>query len=77
MTRERYIIERRNPDGSLDLKGPQPESVFGLGAIEGMDDWAMSRVIFRHVPDATLTGDSISLWPAQIDPAWVARLKTW
>lgn len=72
-----WIIERRNPDGTLDLKGAQPESAFGMGAVKGMTDWQMSRIIFARDADCTLTGDTIPRWPALIDPAWTARHKTW
>lgn len=72
-----YIIERRHADGTLDLSQPQPESVFGLGAIQGMTDDQMARVIFRHHPDAALTGGTIPEWPRVFDSAWVARRKTW
>ena len=77
MRRDKWIIECRKPDGSLDFAEPQPGKVFGLGAIQGMDDNRMSDIIFRHVPDAVMTGDSISAWPSLIDPRWVARRKTW
>ena len=30
-----YVIEKRQPDGSLDFSHPQPEDVFGLPAIVG------------------------------------------
>lgn len=75
--RNLYIIEARTPDGSLDLSGPQPESVFGVRAIVGMNDWDMSRVIYQKLPDAVLRGDNILHWPSLIDSRWVARHKTW
>jgi hypothetical protein len=57
---KKFIIEARDTQGELLLGGyPQPETVFGIGAIQGMTDWAMSRVIFRRFPDASLRGDSI------------------
>jgi len=74
---KRYIIESRNADGSLKTDGPQPESTFGRNAITGMTDWEMSRVIFRHSPNATLNGGEIVSWPAIINPSWIARPKTW
>lgn len=72
-----YVIEARTPDGQLDLASPQPHEVFGQYAITGIDLWRMSQVIYRHVPDAVLTGDRIAVWPAVIDPRWIARRKTW
>lgn len=75
--REIYVIECRHADGSLDFTEPQPESYFGMAAIQGIDDDRMAKAIFRQVPDADLRGDSVSLWPRQIDPRWTARRKTW
>lgn len=73
-----YIIEARDSAGKLLLGDyPQPESVFGMKAITGMDDWQMSRVVFSRVPDATLDGGNIPSWPSLIDPNWKARRKTW
>lgn len=34
---ERYVIECRTPEGSLDFSGPQPEDVFGPGAYGGIE----------------------------------------
>jgi len=73
----RYVIERRHADGSLDLGGPQPESVFGVAAITGISEDAMAKAIFRHKPDAVMRGDNISRWPSLIDERWIARRKTW
>jgi len=78
-----YIIEARDEAGQLllrDAEGkpyPQPDTVFGLGSIHGMTEDAMAQVIFRRIPDATLDGGSIPLWPALINPNWKARVKTW
>jgi hypothetical protein len=74
-----YVIEARRPDGSLDLSGRQPESVFGNGAITGMDDWQISRVILREVPEQfdKCRGDNVAEWPSFIDQRWYARRKTW
>lgn len=72
-----YVIEARTEEGGLDLRAPQPESVFGVEAITGIDDWAMSRVIYARFSDAVLRGDNIARWPALIDPRWIARVKTW
>lgn len=73
----KWIIEKRNEDGSLDFSRPQPEDKFGKGAINGMTDWQMSRMIFAAVPDAQLHGTNIPNWPRLIDPKFVARVKHW
>jgi len=72
-----YVIEKRQPDGSLDFSHPQPEDVFGLPAIVGISEQAIARTVFARQPDAVLTGDSISRWPSLIDPRFVARVKYW
>lgn len=74
---KKYIIEARDEQGQLDLKCEQPESVFGVGAIMGMTDWEMSRVIYARNKEVTLTGDNIPNWPKVLNPRWVARPKTW
>ena len=73
----KWIIEARTPDGALDFTGPDPSSVFGPGAIHGLTENAMAKMIFARVPDATLRGDSIASWPSLIDARWRARPKTW
>lgn len=72
-----YVVECRNPDGTLNFAEPQPESYFGMAAITGITDNAMSHAIFRTLPDAVMTGDSIPSWPQLIDVRWSARKKTW
>ncbi len=74
---DKWIIEARHPDGTLDLTAPQPEDFFGLAAINGMTDWEMSRIIFKHDDNVVLTGDSIATWPRAIDGRFTARRKTW
>lgn len=76
-SRDLWVIERRKADGSLDLKGAQPEEAFGPGAYLGLSDWSMSRVIYARLPEAVLRGDQIAAWPGLLDPAWIARPKTW
>jgi hypothetical protein len=71
-----YVIECRGMAG-LDFTGRQPEQVFGDGAIKGIDTDDMAKIIFRHVPDAVLTGEDVSRWPSLVDPRWVARRRTW
>ena len=77
MRHTRYVIEARNPDGSLSFDGLQPEQVWGMQAITGLTEDDMSDVIFRRVPDAILIGDNISQWPRLIDARFSARVKTW
>jgi len=76
-----WIIEARDEAGKLDFRAPQPESVFGNGAITGLTEDAMSAVIFRRLSDAELggglRGDNIARWPTLIDARWIARRKTW
>lgn len=72
-----WIIEARNVDGELDFAQPQPESIFGMGAIQGMTEDQIAKVVFSRVPDAVLTGDSIARWPTLIDSRFHARRKTW
>lgn len=75
---ERYVIECRAPDGSLDLTGPQPENVFGLAAITGISEDAMARVLFSRCGDGiVLDGGNICGWPSKIDPRRKARRRTW
>ena len=74
----KWIIESRDENGQLILGNtPQPESVFGNGAIQGMSEDSMAKIIFRKIPNATLDGGSIALWPSLINPNWKARVKTW
>lgn len=73
----KWIIEARDESGQLKFNCPQPESVFGLEAITGLTDWEMSRPIFQRIPNATLDGGSIALWPRLLNPNWTARKKTW
>lgn len=73
-----YVIEARNPEtGQLDLTEPQPEKFFGMAAIQGIDDNAMARVVFKHDREAVLRGDQVALWPSLLDPRFIARVKTW
>jgi len=74
---ELYVIECRKPDGSLDFAAPQPESVFGMRAINGISEDAMAKIVYRRCPNAVLTGTNIPSWPANVDPRWHARRKTW
>ena len=77
MRQDLFVIEARKPDGTLDLSGLQPETVFGMAAITGISEDGMARVIFRRLPEACLQGDRISSWPSMIDPRFKARRKTW
>jgi hypothetical protein len=59
------------------MTGTQPEHVFGMGAIQGLTDDAIAKVVYRQCPDATLTGGTIAAWPSMIDARFRARPKTW
>jgi hypothetical protein len=72
-----YVIECRNPDGSLDLRGRQPEEVFGAAAYNGISTDAMAKRIYRDFPDAALRGETISAWPSIFEARWRARRKYW
>jgi hypothetical protein len=79
MANEKYIIECRKDDGTLDFSGVQPEQVFGHGAIGGMTDDEMAKVVFRKCPDlkdGAMHGRNIALWPSFVDSRFVARRKT-
>jgi len=75
--RQRWVIEKRDEQGQLDFSKPQPEDVFGLGAITGLTEHDMVRVIYRRLPNVTLDGRNIPHWPALIDGRFYARRKTW
>jgi len=77
MPEERYVIEKRSPNGVLLFDGIQPEEVFGFAAIRGITADQMAKIVFRNVPDAVLDGRFVSHWPAKIDSNFVARRKTW
>lgn len=72
-----YVIECRNPDGSLDFEGAQPENFFSMKAIQGISENDMAKRIFAEYPDAVLRGETVSAWPLIVDSRWRARLKTW
>lgn len=72
-----YVIEAREPDGSLSFAKPQPEEIFGRGAITGIDEDAIAKVVWRHKPDAVLTGETLLRWPALVDERFRARAKYW
>jgi hypothetical protein len=72
-----YVIECRDESGRLDFTGPQPENVFGDGAIRGISDDRMAKAIYHCLPDAVMSGESVELWPTLLDPRWTARKKTW
>lgn len=74
---ELWIIEARDAEGRLALRGPQPYTIFGMGAIQGMTTDQMAKVIFRLKPEAELHGASITEWPRHIEDTWTARRKTW
>lgn len=77
MCADQYVIEARKEDGSLDLSGCQPETVFGAGAYLGIGVDAMAMAVSRICPDAVLTGQNVNAWPSFVDSRWRARPKTW
>jgi hypothetical protein len=77
MNKRLYVIEARHADGTLALEVRQPESVFGIRAIHGMDEDEMAKCIFARVPGAILTGDTVDVWPRLVNGLWTARVKTW
>lgn len=74
---DKWIIEARNADGSLEFDCQQPNEFFGTASIHGITEDEMDKPIFRKIPDATLDGGSIAVWPKLINPHWIARRKTW
>lgn len=79
--RDLWIIEKR-VDGQLDFSAPQPEQVFGPGAITGLTDDQIAKTVYRHCdangrPDVILDGRNIPHWPALVDGNFWARRKTW
>lgn len=74
-----WIIEKRRPDGTLDLSAPQPESFFGNDAVFGMSVTRMAEMIFRlnPNPEIALHGTNIPLWPKNVNEHFQARRKTW
>jgi hypothetical protein len=77
MRHQLWIIEARDESGQLIFDCPQPNTFFGLDSIHGMTEDGMAKTIFRKIPDATLDGGSIAMWPKLINPHWIARKKTW
>lgn len=73
----KYIIEKRTPQGALDLSEPQPDQYFGAKAYKGITVDEMADVIFRNCKDAVLHGTNIPAWPANIHKDFVARVKYW
>jgi hypothetical protein len=74
---ELWIIEKRDDNGALVFTAPQPEDIFGMGAIHGMTDHAMATVIHHYDSAVELDGRTIATWPTTIDPYFRARIKTW
>ena len=76
----KYVIESRDESGTILLSGPQPRELFGNAAIDGINEDAMARIIYRKVgpePKILLTGMNVRDWPRNIHPTWVARVKYW
>lgn len=67
---DRYVVEARNDDGTLDFDCPQPP----------VRDWTeddLADYVFARHPDAILTGLNILTWMQNVHPHWRTRLKTW
>jgi hypothetical protein len=73
----RWIVECRNPDGTMDLEGRQPHSVFGVLAMTGMKIETLKKIILEKHPCAVLRAETITAWPSIFDSRWRAKLKTW
>jgi hypothetical protein len=73
----RWIVECRKPDGTMDLEGQQPHSVFGVSAMTGMKIETLKKTIYARFPDAVLRPETITAWPSIFDSRWRAKLKTW
>lgn len=76
-SREKWIVERRDEAGNLVFLNPQPEHLFGHGAIKGMSADSMARIIFARKGDVVLRGDNIPNWPRVLHEQFTARRKTW
>lgn len=77
MRNDKWVIEARDSAGKLLFDVAQPESFFGLCAIQGITEDQMAQAIFRKVPDAVMLGTNIPAWPKLVNAAWSARRKTW
>lgn len=73
-----YVIEARDAEGRLDFGKPQPENIFGICAVTGIDADTMAKRIYAICDDSvTLRGDQVARWPSFVDPRFTARVKTW
>lgn len=78
MSGELWIIEARNPDGSLDLRTLQANHIFGMKAITGISEEEMAKTVYRYDPlTPSLSGRDVPNWPTRLHPKWIARRKTW
>ena len=71
-----WVIEKRHADGRLDFSEPSVYAVFGMAAIIGLDEDALAKAVYRRVPDVILDGRETALWPAKVNPRFIARRKT-
>ena len=67
---EVYVVEARNPDGTLNLKGEQPPF------ITATED-ELFDLYFKHNPDgaSSVSLETIAKWYRS--KGWVYRVKTW
>lgn len=80
MRSEKYIIEKRREDGTLDFTSPQPEDAFGPCAIQGITENEIANTVWRLAPDTpvgVMHGGNVSEWPAIVNASFIARRKTW
>jgi hypothetical protein len=69
---DRYCVERRSPNGSLDLKGEQPPTRY-LNCSEG----ELFEIYFRENPDGPgITMGQLAEW-MEGAKGWTFRRNTW
>lgn len=72
MHHNRYVVECRNPDGSLNFDDPQPPFQ------ESWTEDDLANLARNHNPDALLLGMNVLTWVSDnCDPRWKTRPKTW
>lgn len=72
-----WIVEAREPDGTLDLRTSQPDAVFGTECYAGITEERMANAVFAYSPLSKLEGSDIAHWPTILHPKWIARRRTW
>jgi hypothetical protein len=79
--RQRVILEKRTPDGILDLSSPQPplkiHDTDGRGRVTPRDFTFddVYQMMFDDLPNAPGSWEALRAW---LDSkSWVVRVKTW